>query len=163
MILELFVGIDRTQSSVASSLSRNGTGSLVMQATRVGGETVVDDLEAAAGEPFRLVRVLDQSPKFLRYLSESGLSLGVEGEVAANHREAGVVMEARPGTALKVIQPELFFELLVSLLDRPPVLEHPNQLDQGCALGRIAECVSQLGPSLLDDQPLGRSAAAFTL
>lgn len=47
--------------------------------------------EATAGETFRLVRVLDQSPEFLRYLSESGLPLGVEGEVAANRRESGVV------------------------------------------------------------------------
>ncbi|MCA9144843.1 MAG: metal-dependent transcriptional regulator [Planctomycetaceae bacterium] len=47
--------------------------------------------EAAAGERFRLARVLDQTPEFLRYLSESGLLLGVEGEVAANRREAGVV------------------------------------------------------------------------
>ncbi|MEO8496171.1 MAG: metal-dependent transcriptional regulator, partial [Planctomycetota bacterium] len=46
--------------------------------------------EASVGELFRLVRVLDQSPEFLRYLSESGLSLGVEGEVAANRAEAGV-------------------------------------------------------------------------
>jgi len=47
--------------------------------------------EASVGEPFRLVRVLDQSPEFLRYLSESGLPLGVEGEVTSNRREAGVV------------------------------------------------------------------------
>jgi DtxR family Mn-dependent transcriptional regulator len=47
--------------------------------------------EAAVGELFRLVRVLDQSPEFLRYLSESGLSLGVEGEVAASRSEAGIV------------------------------------------------------------------------
>lgn len=47
--------------------------------------------EATAGEAFRLVRVLDQSPEFLRYLSESGLSLGAQGDVAANRREAGVV------------------------------------------------------------------------
>ncbi len=54
--------------------------------------------ETSAGESFRLVRVLDQSPEFLRYLSESGLSLGVEGDVAANRSEAGVVTVSVDGT-----------------------------------------------------------------
>jgi DtxR family transcriptional regulator, Mn-dependent transcriptional regulator len=44
-----------------------------------------------AGRPFRLVRVLDQSSEFLRYLSETGLPLGAEGEVVAARPEAGVV------------------------------------------------------------------------
>lgn len=44
-----------------------------------------------AGRPFRLVRVLDQSTEFLRYLSDSGLHLGAEGEVTASRAEAGVV------------------------------------------------------------------------
>jgi DtxR family Mn-dependent transcriptional regulator len=44
------------------------------------------------GEPFRLVRVLDQSSEFLRYLSETGLSLGATGEVATNHPAAGVML-----------------------------------------------------------------------
>ena len=43
------------------------------------------------GPPFRLVRVLDQSPEFLRYLSDSGLDLGVEGELQANHKSAGLL------------------------------------------------------------------------
>ena len=47
--------------------------------------------EAPVGELFRLVRVLDQSPEFLRYLSETGMSLGVEGKVEANRHESGVV------------------------------------------------------------------------
>jgi len=44
------------------------------------------------GEPFRLIRVLDQSPEFLRYLSQTGLPLGVTGEVSANHAAAGVIL-----------------------------------------------------------------------
>lgn len=40
---------------------------------------------------FRIVRVLDQSSEFLRFLSESGLPLGAVGEVAANRRQAGTV------------------------------------------------------------------------
>ncbi len=47
--------------------------------------------EWQVAEPFRLVRVLDQSPQFLRYLSDAGLSLGTEGQVIANSQEAGVV------------------------------------------------------------------------
>jgi DtxR family Mn-dependent transcriptional regulator len=47
--------------------------------------------EAPVGEPFRLVRVLDQSPEFLRYLSETGLPLGTEGLVSLNRQEAGIV------------------------------------------------------------------------
>jgi DtxR family Mn-dependent transcriptional regulator len=41
--------------------------------------------------PFQLVRVLDQSAEFLRYLSEAGLSLGAVGSVHASHAAAGVV------------------------------------------------------------------------
>ena len=44
-----------------------------------------------AGFRFRLARVLDQSPEFLRFLSESGLSLGATGVIKANRSEAGVV------------------------------------------------------------------------
>ena len=44
-----------------------------------------------AGISFRLVRVLDQSPDFLRYLTETGLSLGTEGHVLSNRPEADVV------------------------------------------------------------------------
>jgi DtxR family Mn-dependent transcriptional regulator len=47
--------------------------------------------ECDSGAKFRLARVLDQSPEFLRYLLHSGLSLNVEGEVVANRPEAGAV------------------------------------------------------------------------
>jgi DtxR family transcriptional regulator, Mn-dependent transcriptional regulator len=43
------------------------------------------------GERFRLMRVADQSPEFLRYLSSTGLPLGVEGRIVSNRSEAGVV------------------------------------------------------------------------
>jgi DtxR family Mn-dependent transcriptional regulator len=43
------------------------------------------------GDSFRIERVLDQSPEFLRYLSETGLKLGALGQVQSNRREAGVV------------------------------------------------------------------------
>jgi DtxR family Mn-dependent transcriptional regulator len=47
--------------------------------------------ECEVGFPFRLARVVDQSPDFLRFLSESGLGLGASGKVTANHAAAGVV------------------------------------------------------------------------
>lgn len=43
------------------------------------------------GERFLLARVVDQSPDFLRFLSNSGLPLGASGEVVANSTEAGIV------------------------------------------------------------------------
>lgn len=47
--------------------------------------------DCAAGQRFRLTRVLDQSPEFLRYLSSAGLPLGAQGEVIVNREEAGIV------------------------------------------------------------------------
>ncbi len=43
------------------------------------------------GRPFRLERVMDQSPDFLRYLSDQGLVLGAAGILAQRLPEAGVV------------------------------------------------------------------------
>ena len=43
------------------------------------------------GHAFRLVRVIDQSPEFLRYLSETGLPLEAEGTLTNHRREAGTV------------------------------------------------------------------------
>jgi DtxR family Mn-dependent transcriptional regulator len=48
-------------------------------------------IECVAGARFQLTRVLDQSPDFLRYLTESNLSLGIRGRVVANRDEAGIV------------------------------------------------------------------------
>jgi DtxR family Mn-dependent transcriptional regulator len=45
----------------------------------------------AVGEQFRLVRVLDQSSDFLRYLSEQGLPLGAEGVLATRQPHAGIL------------------------------------------------------------------------
>ncbi len=43
------------------------------------------------GEHFRLTRVLDQSSEFLRYLSETGMSLETVGQVVSNHTASGIV------------------------------------------------------------------------
>ena len=43
------------------------------------------------GSRFRVVRVVEQDPAFLRYLTECGLDLGAEGELTENRPEAGVL------------------------------------------------------------------------
>lgn len=45
----------------------------------------------AAGESWRVARVIDQSADFLRYLSEAGLRLETVGRVVANQPEAGIL------------------------------------------------------------------------
>jgi len=47
--------------------------------------------EWQVGRVFRLVRVIDQSPEFLRYRSDNRLVIGVTGDVATKSSEAGVV------------------------------------------------------------------------
>ncbi len=59
-------------------------------------------VDCQQGEKFRLSRVLDQSPEFLRFLTESGLTLGTSGVIAANRREAGVVQIQVDGTVASI-------------------------------------------------------------
>jgi DtxR family Mn-dependent transcriptional regulator len=40
--------------------------------------------ECAPGERFRVARVIDQSPEFLRYLSQSGIEIGAQGQLVAS-------------------------------------------------------------------------------
>jgi DtxR family Mn-dependent transcriptional regulator len=47
------------------------------------------DLEV--GSPFQVVRVIDQSPEFLRYLTECGLRLDAAGTVVAKRQESGTM------------------------------------------------------------------------
>jgi DtxR family Mn-dependent transcriptional regulator len=51
--------------------------------------------ECAAGERFRIARVTDQSPEFLRYLSHAGLEIGAQGALLTND-------PARDGMTLQV-------------------------------------------------------------
>lgn len=48
--------------------------------------------QCPGGYRFRVVRVMDQDPAFLRYLSECGLDLNAHGEVLENRPEAGAVV-----------------------------------------------------------------------
>jgi DtxR family Mn-dependent transcriptional regulator len=47
--------------------------------------------EMPVGRKVKLVRVLDQSPEFLRFLSDAGLPLEAEAFIIANQPEAGIV------------------------------------------------------------------------
>ena len=48
--------------------------------------------ECSQGEVFTIARVLDQSPEFLRYLTETGLTLGVAGTVAETPHGVGLLL-----------------------------------------------------------------------
>ena len=48
---------------------------------------------------FHLVRVIDQTPEFLRYLSDAGFTLGTQGTITANQREAATITVDIDGTA----------------------------------------------------------------
>lgn len=64
----------------------------------VTAESTVSLAAANVGQRFRIERVRDQSPEFLRYLSEVGLPLGAQGEILAHRPESGVITLAVAGT-----------------------------------------------------------------
>jgi DtxR family Mn-dependent transcriptional regulator len=79
-------------------------------------------LEAKSTEPltnlgiearFILERVLDQTPEFLRYLSQSGLRIGSPGKVIENHPSAGALI-VRSGDSQITLGREAAEKLLVS-------------------------------------------------
>jgi DtxR family Mn-dependent transcriptional regulator len=45
--------------------------------------------QCAVGERFRIARVIDQSPEFLRYLSQAGLEIGAQGSLTAKDLSRG--------------------------------------------------------------------------
>ena len=47
--------------------------------------------DCVVGHEVRFVRVVNQEPDFLRYLSESGFQLGAVGQILENSEDAGVV------------------------------------------------------------------------
>ncbi len=56
--------------------------------------------ECGPGEKFRLVRVIDQSPDFLRFLADSKLTIGAQGEVSSNRPESGALTVAVEGRTI---------------------------------------------------------------
>jgi DtxR family Mn-dependent transcriptional regulator len=69
--------------------------------------------ECGAGDRFRLVRVLDQSSEFLRYLTDSGLALGTTGTVEKNPDGAGLLRIRLEGRSFSLAR-EAAAKLLVS-------------------------------------------------
>jgi DtxR family Mn-dependent transcriptional regulator len=63
----------------------------------------------------RIVRVLDQEPEFLRYLTETGLELGATAVVAENSAEGGLI-SARVGKKLVSLGHRAAEQLLVETL-----------------------------------------------
>ncbi len=60
-----------------------------------GSLAVVQGIPLARCQPhqhFQIVRVMDQDPAFLRYLSECGLELHAAGELIENRPEAGAIV-----------------------------------------------------------------------
>lgn len=47
--------------------------------------------QLGVGQRFRVIRVIDQSPDFLRYLTETGLKLEATGTVIVNRSESGTI------------------------------------------------------------------------
>jgi DtxR family Mn-dependent transcriptional regulator len=47
--------------------------------------------QLGVGQRFRVIRVIDQSPDFLRYLTETGLKLDATGVVVVNRSESGTI------------------------------------------------------------------------
>lgn len=68
--------------------------------------------DCAAGERFRLARVIDQSPKFLRYLSQLGLEIGAQGSLVENDPVVGK-LKIRLGSEDRAISREAAGKLMV--------------------------------------------------
>ncbi|MEX2026949.1 MAG: metal-dependent transcriptional regulator [Pirellulaceae bacterium] len=66
----------------------------------------------AAQDRFRIVRVSDQSPEFLRYLSDAGLEIGANGSVAECRPQAGIVV-LNVGRRQTTLSSEIAEKLLV--------------------------------------------------
>ncbi len=54
------------------------------------------------GETVRFVQVVNQEPKFLRYLSDSGFQLGAIGEVIESSEDGGIVRVSISGRSMSI-------------------------------------------------------------
>jgi DtxR family transcriptional regulator, Mn-dependent transcriptional regulator len=68
--------------------------------------------ECAEGERFHVARVIDQSPEFLRYLTEAGLEIGVQGSLVVNEPSHESVT-IRLGGANRILSREAAGKLMV--------------------------------------------------
>ena len=79
-------------------------------------DTAVPLSGCPVGARVRIVRVINQRADFLRYLTDSGVSLGTEGRVAENSSEAGLVSIELDGYAV-ALGHQAARQLLVERLD----------------------------------------------
>lgn len=75
--------------------------------------------QCPAGFRFRVARVVDQSPTFLRFLTEAGLPLGTRGEVLINRLDAEVMTIAANGQTTELGR-EAAQSILVSASEHAP-------------------------------------------
>jgi DtxR family Mn-dependent transcriptional regulator len=82
---------------------------------RGGRDTSVPLAACPVGRRVRIVRVLQQGADFLRYLSDSGIDIGVEATLTANSAEAGVVTVDVDGRSVPIGRPAAEQLLVVPL------------------------------------------------
>src|SRR5262249_49927159 len=68
--------------------------------------------DCAAGDRFRIARVVDQSPEFLRQLSQAGLAIGAHGSLIANDATSAS-LTIRLGNADKKLSRGVALKLMV--------------------------------------------------
>ena len=73
-----------------------------------------------ASERFRVARVVDQDPSFLRYLTDCGLDLGAEGSVAENRSESGALVVLVGGRPVAMGREAAGKVLVAPIPDGPP-------------------------------------------
>jgi DtxR family transcriptional regulator, Mn-dependent transcriptional regulator len=83
---------------------------------RVKGERAIPLSEVATGTRVRIVRVVDQGGEFLRFLSDSGVSLNKIGTVRHNSSEAGIVTTEFDGHPISLGLPAAA-QILVELIE----------------------------------------------
>src|SRR5436189_4747649 len=84
----------------------------------------------------------------------------LQGQEAVRQKtQRRMVVEARPGTSLKMVQAQLLFELLIALLDVPARLPEADSIRQCRCRWQIGECVADRSVTA----PLHQQPARFGL
>lgn len=84
---------------------------------RVRVDRAVPLSDVTAGARIRIVRVVDQGGDFLRFLSEAGVAIQMEGTVRDNRPEAGIVTTEFAGKPVALGHP-VARQLLVEVLEK---------------------------------------------
>lgn len=69
---------------------------------RTTGQSTISLASCSVGSNVRFLRVVNQEPDFLRYLSDSGFALGAVGQIVENSEDAGVVRAEIDGHVFSV-------------------------------------------------------------